>query len=337
MKPRKPRERWLSVGEVAARAGVSVDTARSWDRPDLLPAQRTVGGQRRWLLERVEEFLRRKMGLGPPAAQSQPSVAAAPTAGRVPPKAVARPIRHMVEDAISPWQEEVEEAEAQVKVLNARREAEAVRRAMDDEAQKIERRTEAERLQRETERRLEKLKADGRSFARNLPPEWQAEVVADLQSYVTAQQFPRALTDHEAWAYLEARVLRVRDRFLEAERQRQERQREKEEQERKREEKDRRRAQVARLVSEGEAMAKTKTVWWGHGECHAACRAVRDELEAQVEWDWTSAEVEAFVTEFLDRWGDSDDDAAADDGEDDDDGGSGDEDEEIDESDDWDG
>jgi hypothetical protein len=301
----------------------------------MLPARRSEGGQRRWLPDEVEEFLRARTGHGPAPVTAEPAEDATPTPRPVPSKAAANRIRKTIEQPYFPWQEDVDEAESEVKFLNARREAAAVRRAMDEEARELERRTEAERKQHETERRLEKLRADGRSLARNLPAEWQAKVAADLQSFVTAEQFPNSLTAQEEWTFLQARVLGVRDLYWEAERQKQESQREKETEERKREEKERRRAQVTRLITDGEAIARSRTIWWERDDREAARQAIRDELEAEVEWDWTTDQIRGLVADFLDRW-DEDEEDERDEIEEDDEASSGNEDEDIDDSDDWD-
>lgn len=48
---------YLPIGDVARRAGVSVDTIRGWDRNGYLTSIRTAGGHRRFLLSSVENYL----------------------------------------------------------------------------------------------------------------------------------------------------------------------------------------------------------------------------------------------------------------------------------------
>lgn len=47
----------LPIGDVARRAGVSVDTIREWDRRGDLRAVRTAGGHRRFRLDDVDKYL----------------------------------------------------------------------------------------------------------------------------------------------------------------------------------------------------------------------------------------------------------------------------------------
>ena len=48
-------ERWLSVGEAAARSGVAVSTLHYYEKQGLLASRRTSGNQRRY----AREVLRR--------------------------------------------------------------------------------------------------------------------------------------------------------------------------------------------------------------------------------------------------------------------------------------
>ena len=49
---------WIHIGDAAARMHVSVSTMRRWDKPGLLPANRTPGGQRRYRLSWIDSWLR---------------------------------------------------------------------------------------------------------------------------------------------------------------------------------------------------------------------------------------------------------------------------------------
>lgn len=52
-----PSETLLPIGDVARRAGVSVDTVREWDRRGALTSIRTNGGHRRFRLSEVDHYL----------------------------------------------------------------------------------------------------------------------------------------------------------------------------------------------------------------------------------------------------------------------------------------
>lgn len=47
----------VSIGDAARILGVSVDTMRRWDKTGELPAVRTAGKQRRYLVSDIDAFL----------------------------------------------------------------------------------------------------------------------------------------------------------------------------------------------------------------------------------------------------------------------------------------
>lgn len=290
MKARIPRNPWYAIGEVAALAGVSVDTVRGWDRDGVLQARRTPGGQRRYVRLEVEEFLRQKMGLSinfPAASGSEVALGASGhQRSRV--------------TQVSPPPDAADDAAMDEEILRAQRVAEAWRRSAAEEARQAAHRDAAERLQRELEQRLRELKTYGRTLAAGLPTEWQARVVADLERFVTPHQFPASLTNQEARVFVEARVERARARYWDSVRRQGE--------------EDRRQRQAADLVSSGMTWARIQTIGWEGEDAGGARRAVKRELEAQVRWDWTDGEVRALVRDVLDDWS-----AAGEDGDGDDD------------------
>jgi excisionase family DNA binding protein len=50
--------RLMSVGEAAAYLGVSPASLRKWSNSGLVPTYRTPGGQRRYSVEDLDEFMR---------------------------------------------------------------------------------------------------------------------------------------------------------------------------------------------------------------------------------------------------------------------------------------
>ncbi len=50
--------RLLNVGRAAAYLGVSAASLRKWSNDGLLPVYRTPGGQRRYSVEDLDEFMR---------------------------------------------------------------------------------------------------------------------------------------------------------------------------------------------------------------------------------------------------------------------------------------
>jgi excisionase family DNA binding protein len=56
----KPRRRALTTGQAAEYCFVTADSIANWIRSDLLPAQRTAGGQYRILAEDLRAFMRER-------------------------------------------------------------------------------------------------------------------------------------------------------------------------------------------------------------------------------------------------------------------------------------
>lgn len=56
--------RLLKVGEAAAYVGVSAASLRKWANDGRLPAYRTPGGQRRFAVEDLDEFVRSMRAAG---------------------------------------------------------------------------------------------------------------------------------------------------------------------------------------------------------------------------------------------------------------------------------
>jgi hypothetical protein len=131
----------------------------------------------------------------------------------------------------------------------------------------------------------------------NLSAEWQGKVIADLERYVTAIQFPAALSYAKAAEIVRARVAEVLRPYHEAE--------EKAKREKKaKEEADRRRGA---LITHGTDYARRETSDWEWSAGHESRDEVKKVLEREVEHDWTEREVENAVDQVLDEWDDDDD------------------------------
>jgi excisionase family DNA binding protein len=160
----EPRDAFLRIGEAAALAGVSLDTLRKWDRAGILRARRTLGRQRRYARNEVEELMSRGLGKSPsrPAAPLQPQgPAAVLPAARLP----YRPSLASPAETPAPWDEDVAQARAELEILRAHAEAAALQRAEEQESLAAQQSAEEERAQQQAERRLEELKSYGRGLA----------------------------------------------------------------------------------------------------------------------------------------------------------------------------
>lgn len=296
----------LSIAEVAELAGVSVGSIREWERRGLLRASRTAGGHRRFREEDVEELLadrdeetepratprmisRYRPHLGarggrPPVMQDEP--------GSAPP---ARPA------PVPPWECRVREARADVLVLKARQDVEALTRAQREEETRRGRAAETAVRERQEAERLEALRSFGWSLAATTPIAWRARITRDLQSYVTSDQFPPEIDDGEAREFVRARVEEIltpyREELAEAE------------------ELERRRRRVKDLIAHGEHVLQSRqflsvikdAIGLAHGEDAGETapadlvEEVRQALREDVRPDWTEENVEDLVYSVLEE------------------------------------
>ncbi len=157
--------------------------------------------------------------------------------------------------------------------------------------------------------RLESIKRHGlASVPFDVPATWRAKVIADLERFVSATQFPKHVSTIEASNIVVARVLEVLSPF----REQQVREREKKEAE------ERGRSRVATLKSHGGTYAIRETADWDWSAQLEARREVAKELEVKIKVDWSERDVEKLVDEVLDDWEDDENENENDDGNDED-------------------
>jgi len=286
----------LTTGEAARLLGVSVDTVRSLHRQGRLPAIRTTGGQRRFRKEHVMAVGGGKSGGGVGAGQAdaRAAIASAPTypvhATPVMGHFRRAPRRMEFLDECDP---EIAVAQAELESLRIRHENVMLSRQMEQEAQEAAKGVEAERIAQQTRQRLEDLKVHGRWLASDLPTEWRQQVVSDLETHVTAKDFPPSLPEWEARTFVAARVQQVRNRYL-AELGRQH-------------EEAREQAHVEILKWFGRDAARAQTKDWDSEDAEDARREVDDELQRCVRPSWTEADVSRLVKRVLANWEEVDD------------------------------
>jgi hypothetical protein len=156
------------------------------------------------------------------------------------------------------------------------------------------------------ERRLESLKQYGRELASRagLPPELRARAVRELEAFVTPVQFPHSISREESEQFLGSKIEElVREHRQDLERAGAERRR----QTQLLAEKMTRQADEARvkgLVELGVRRAESRTLFWDDADREDVRGAVRDELESEVEPNWSADRVlelaEAVIEEWLD-------------------------------------
>jgi len=268
--------RLLSIAAAADRLGVSIDTIRDLTNRGALKSVRTPGGHRRFLAEDLES-----LDIDSPAPVlnfPESSISRSP----------ARPGPERAPE-IPPWTERVEEERADLEVLKLRRSArdlqEEDRRRQGQETAVAE----AAECRRREETRLTALRSLGLSQARDVPVQWQAKVVKDLQRYVSPEQIPPQLSDDQARAFVSVRVQRILKpyRIVMA----------------RAEEKRNREARRKSLIDSGNHAASLGTLWLDSpGPQEEAREAVAAELEDRIDADWTESEVKDLVNEVLEEW-----------------------------------
>lgn len=278
----------LTVGQVARRCGVSVDTVRAWSRSGQLPSSRTAGGQRRFR-EADVAALAGMPAANPPTRTSREGHSVSRV---VPPVSQSEKRAHrarslVIEDPM------VLEARTQLEVTRAEAERDALARQVQAGERQLEREMAAEHSKQAEATRLEGLKAYGRSLGADLPIAWFSTLTSDLEGFVHASNVPAALPPEQARALIAGRVQLVRRQFQTEESQRL-------------------RAvldetHVMRLKAIGQSLVRTRTLYWDSRESEMARSLARRELDAQVESDWTESDVRTLVEDVLSDWDDDDD------------------------------
>lgn len=314
----------LTIGQAAKRLGLEVDTVRKLERAGKLRAIRTRGGHRRFTEEEVNRFRkdRRKATL----AKSRPvrrrnmrqqssnaTQSRNPRTGEFLPVGVemASDVDDLDEDL--PWDEFDEEMEREG--LARPQAAQSPPRRVDpppvpDRSPLFEIRhapaahTPEREISLADSLRLQTIKGYGRTaIPWDTPPEWQGRVIADLERYVTATQFPADLSYVKAAEIVRGRVDEVLKPWRESEEKATRQKKAKEEADRRR----------AALIAQGNNHAWRETTDWDWSASNEARDEVKKVLEREVEHDWTEREVEDAVDEVLDEWNDEDEEDLDDD------------------------
>jgi len=124
-----------------------------------------------------------------------------------------------------------------------------------------------------------------------------AYVVRDLETYVTAVQFPRGLSAWDAQSFVEARVKRLlqpyRDEVA------------------RREEAESRRKKLANLMEFGRRHLRRETFLLPKEEAEEVEGEVERDMVRRMKWNWSEESVRDLVDEVLDdlRWEDSDEES----------------------------
>ena len=292
----------LSPRDAASELGITTDTLRRWDREGRIEAQRTPGGQRRYreadihaLLADAERVTTRRT----PHLLSRRGESNADNDEELldcePEPTVKSPTD------VPPWERRVREQRAELEVTKIQRERQMILRedreaeearlqAEEDEAQAAIN-TQRENKERESARqqeqeRLERLRRYGRALSLLAPPEYQAKVTRDLESFVNPSQFPVGLGDVAAYQYLSARVEQLLAPWRAVK------------------ETERREAvkasERAHKISLAMIYARTRTYDWDSEDATVARADVQEALEDEVAADWSNAELHELVDDVLD-------------------------------------
>ncbi|MDP9202332.1 MAG: MerR family DNA-binding transcriptional regulator [Gemmatimonadota bacterium] len=290
--------RSLTPADAAAKLGVSVDTLRRWERDGLIESNRTVGGHRRY----DEAEILSLVNSPPPPREKR----AEPHRSPWPPCETIEENQSLVRHpspTVPTWEQRVREEEADLEVTKLRHERAVLERAENAEHEALEREAlERQRLSAERERerkriaesesaeraRLDKLRAYGRYQAIFAPPEWQAKVARDLETSVTRDAYPVALSEYLAESQVRARVEAVLQPWKDgvaAERKKAE-------------------DKKARdwLLYIGKSYAHSKMSGWDSRDIACAERQIDRELKEEVEADWSGDDVRGLVDEILEEW-----------------------------------
>lgn len=300
-------DKLLSVGQVAKRLRVSVDVVRSLDERGELKGRRTPGGHRRYLPADVDRLIAR-LRAGRSGAQTRALRSPAPRRPPTSPheRRPPEPDDFDVEEDVPDIEELEAEVEREAANERAAAEAKASAAAADAEHQ-----------------RLEGLKKYGRDLAfYSLPAEWRAQVIEDLEEFVTPGRVPASLAGWQAQEIVKSRVDVFKKQYYDAE------------DKRRKQVDDQRKIEWLLAWGKSYAVSVTGGVDWGSSEQDRARREVESDLKQKVKADMSYGHVKDFVDDVLKRWeddtedGDEDEDYEDGDGDDEDEQDEGEEEEE---------
>jgi excisionase family DNA binding protein len=268
----------LSIGQAAERLGLSVDTVREMERSGVLKAERTPGGHRRFSPGKLDAYLGRQSVRARP---NHPARASAPTRQRQPIHAHEEPLDWPPADE--------DQDDVQPVTPRTQPAAPAAPSAHDNWMTEF-RQTTRDNAERN---RLDTL----RYYAHSLIP-WNASasarsaVLEMVASYVTASRFPASAPSWEANQAIKAKVEAVLEPFQRAAAREATKKAEVERQEQR----------LRSLIEHGKSRARLKTIGWGYDDAREACADVQEELDSEVEADWSEREVDDLVDEILEEW-----------------------------------
>jgi hypothetical protein len=299
-----PRNPYVTIGEAARIAGVSVDTLRRLDDAGVYrDTIRTGGSHRRFS---VEELERVRDGDQEPTADPPPVPRAELSHTRMVHPWEARAAEAETDLTVTRLCNERRDEERRFREAEKAREARAVTQSELQAAQARERQAanmQRARDQRELDHCLSLLRM-GYGFER-------PAVKVEIEKFLADHARPGVSIE-----WIEAKVAAIRERHAEEQRERQQRDaREREEIDRKAQaESDAKWRQEWKefedgqrknsLVAHGERIAMRDTTGsdWDDDAGAEARAEVKAELEAEVEADWTERDVEELVQEVLEEW-----------------------------------
>jgi excisionase family DNA binding protein len=329
---------YLTIGAVAKRAQLEVDTIRRLERAGKIRAARTAGGHRRFREEEVERFLKQRRAQRGRAGTKASGARLRKSPGRdqppsrrgknpTPRRSGGTFIDESFTEGDDPLEleddyldDEAEELKQLARMapatpppmpVPARAPTAASAPApapqrRDDLAGAIRVVTDmSERLFEAN--RLQMLKGYGlNAIPYGTPAGWRAKVVLDLERFVTPTQFPKYLSHSDAVNMIRARVQEVLKPY-DDELAREKAVREAQQAAARR---------IESLRTHGRNYAQEETADWEWSEQNEARNEVDKALAEEVEADWKERDVEDLVDEILDQWVEEDE-PDDDDGDDD--------------------
>jgi excisionase family DNA binding protein len=315
----------LAIGEVARCLELSVEKVRKLADSDELPCERTPGGHRRFREDDVAAYEEGREVTRRTATQPRQPRHRSPKR-----RVLYAPIFDDYQedwentdlDELHKLEEPAQRPVSQMVKRVPQQPAQVQLPTLDDKKAK----REQEELQRKTEeeeRRLQSLKNKGlASIPWDVPATWRARVVADLERYVTPQNFPSWISSYDQLNMVKARV----EDALQPYRDQQAKEREKREADAARASADAERQkakadrEAAKRQAEEDAQRRIQSLV-SHGRMYATRslrsvdardryrirRDIESALNEEVESDWTDGDVEDLVDEVLGDWRDDDD------------------------------
>lgn len=184
--------RVLRIADVCRQLGRSADCIRDWVRRGILPATRTPSGQLQFDIRDVRAIKRGDLASTPETSARVSRPSAAEPSQPPPTPELPRPKW----EEMAPWDQELEQTKASVEVERLNAELAKAQTERQVAKQLLDRAVAEEAAAQAERERITRLKQHAEMYS-FIPPEIESRVTSEIDRFVTSEQVPAWLPEHQ--------------------------------------------------------------------------------------------------------------------------------------------